>query len=47
MKDGPWIKVGGDGSGSGVPSVGLWFKWRVLGCARMRVDVEKRTVLFI
>ena len=47
LRAGPWIKAGGAGSGSGVPSAGLWVKGRVLGCDGMRVEAEELMVLSV
>ena len=40
LRDGPRIEAGGDRSGSGVPSAGMWVKGRVLGCAGLGVVAE-------
>ena len=45
LRAGPWIKAGGAGSRSGVPSAGPWVEGRVLGCAGLRVEAEELMVL--
>ena len=45
LRDKPRIEAGGDRSGSGVPSAGMWVKGRVLGCAGLGVVEEVVMVL--
>ena len=42
---GPWIKAGGDRSGSGVPSDGTWVEGRVLVCVGLGFEAEELMVL--
>ena len=45
LRAGPWIKVGGAGSGIGVPSAGPWVEGRVFGCDGMGLEAEELMIL--
>ena len=47
LRDGPRNKAGDVGSGSGVPSAGLWVEGRVLGCAGLGFEAEELVVLSV
>ena len=45
LRAGPWIKAGGAGSGSEVPSAGPWVGGRGWGGAGLGVEAEELIVL--